>query len=380
MLFEANSWRYRVAGAGLALSLSLFAVGCNDTTTDATTSSSNANGDANVAVTADANVVSSIQIPQLELQGDVLEVVDGAILVSMNGQRLLLPDTLAFEVDGETAVFADLIPGTAFTLDLPATSATVVALAPEVLTVQAPDLGFFQVPATLIPSNVLAQTRVQVQHENGNVVTVPLTAALNMMRAQPGARIVTNTSTLATLTPGTPGQAIFLGDLEDGEHLLLASVNGDLQLVRVDADLDADLEIGSPITFDWDGETLAFTPWAGGDADGQDVELNVKRGDRGANGDMDDTDNDLDADRDNAPPGQEIAPARPDSPPGQEADPGRGREGAPGRTVAPGQQESGDDLGEDAGRGNAGGNGNAAGNGNAGGNGKGNAGGNGGKE
>lgn len=372
MLFEANSWKYRVAGAGLALSL--FAVGCNDTTTDATTTSSTATGDASVAVTADADVVSSIQLPQLELQGDVLEAVDGAILASVNGQRLLLPDTLAFEVDGETAVFADLIPGTAFTLDLPATSATVVALAPEVLTVQAPDLGFFQVPATLIPSNVLAQTRVQVQHENGNVVTVPLTAALNMMRSQPGARIVTNTNTLATLTPGTPGQAIFLGNLEDGEHLLLASVNGDLQLVRVDADLDADLEIGSPITFDWDGETIAFTPWAGGEDDGQDIELNVKRGDRNANGDMDDTDTDLDGDTDNTPPGQEIAPARPDSPPGQEADPGRGREDAPGQSIAPGQQESGDDttsgLGEDAGRGNgnAGGNGN----GNAGGNGRGN--------
>lgn len=375
---QGHPWKSRVLGLGLVAGLALTGAGCFDKdetaatatpgATVAATATVDAQGEADLAV-----ATPTLQIPALNLEGTVVEVADGAVLVDLDGHRLLLPDTLTFEVDGEQVQFADLDVGTDFTVSVPATSGTVVALLPDALVVDADTYGTFMVPSSMIPNNVLAQTKVPVRLRNGNEVTVPLTAAMNMVRSQ-GAQLVVDGSTLQTLTSGTDGYALYLGKLEDGNLLVLSSVGGELQLAQFDGDFEGDLEVGAPIAFTWNGEDLNLVGW-GGDMDGQEIELSVKRGDSDETSHLDGdkpgkVDDDESADLDegqgqDSAPGQEIAPANPSTPPGLQEDPGRGRDDAPGQSIAPGQQgedESSElDEGSDETSGVGGGNGNGKG-------------------
>lgn len=152
-----------------------------------------------------AEDTTSIRFSDLCFPGTVQSISGDTVTLDVNGTSVMLPSSLGrFEVNGNTVVASNLKVGDTAIFYLPAFSGTLQSTSGGFLTVNSNGRNIM-LPITAIHSDVLASNNVYVRLHNGNIVQVPLTAALNMQYLQ-------NATILSSLPAGstvmTMGQAL----------------------------------------------------------------------------------------------------------------------------------------------------------------------------
>ncbi|MBI2266592.1 MAG: hypothetical protein HYU64_15755 [Armatimonadetes bacterium] len=144
-----------------------------------------------------------ISFNQFSFPGTYQGIEGGSVLLNTAMGIATIPiATASFQVGGIRLQYnqiAALPVGTSMMVGLPPFSGNLTALQDQTLTVRTSQ-GFYVLPTAYVPVYTKARTKVYVQLRNGNVVYVPLNAALNMQRSQ-GATIVSNQPSGVVVVP-----------------------------------------------------------------------------------------------------------------------------------------------------------------------------------
>jgi len=151
-----------------------------------------------------------ISIGGISFNGTLAGVKPGKVLVNTSYGLATIPSGAAmYNVGGTTMNFYGLqqvAPGTALGVNLSTSDATLQTILGGLATILlGQNGGIISLPIPVIPVTTQKKTKVYVRLRNGNVVFVPLNAALNMQRAQ-GATILTAVpaGTVIVPYPGRP--------------------------------------------------------------------------------------------------------------------------------------------------------------------------------
>lgn len=164
----------------------------------------------------------NINLGGINFGGTLVSATPTAAVVATPYGNVLVPaGTASYLVDGRTLglyYLQSLAPGTALGVNFFPTDALLQSVTANAASILLGNGSIISLPVPVVPVYTQQKTKVYVQLRNGNVVHVPLNAALNMQRAQ-GAIILTSVAPgTVVLTPSGSVEAMGKGHGHGNGH------------------------------------------------------------------------------------------------------------------------------------------------------------------
>ncbi|HXE72359.1 MAG TPA: hypothetical protein VNO81_06830 [Candidatus Nitrosotenuis sp.] len=199
----------------------------------------------------------NLSFSQIHFSGTVQDVVPGGVLLSTPAGSTLVPSSLAsFQSGGVGLSYSQLTVGAPVLVSIAPASGLLVSADPDFVVLQLSQ-GPLVLPASSLPEPS-ARTRVDVRLPNGNVVNVPLNAALNMVRAQ-GATILGTLPPGVTAVSGNGLPGVVVGQV-GSKVLLSCSENGRVVLRTLPASSSLLKKKGRAVLLGSSGEIQEWPP------------------------------------------------------------------------------------------------------------------------
>lgn len=204
-----------------------------------------------------------VRLEETELVGDILDLAPGGVLMQVGSQPVLVSDRLRFVVAEREVEKALLAPGITARVLIPQGRVRVLGAADGILTVESPAIGLFQIPASLISEEAMANTRVDVPGDEG---WGPLASVLA------GSAVLASPEEIETAEGGVAGRGVVVGADEEG-LVMLALRQGGPRLLRLRQAVGTDVAPGEALVFAATDDGVLVHPWGGLEAAVRDLEI-----------------------------------------------------------------------------------------------------------
>jgi hypothetical protein len=210
-----------------------------------------------ISASANPGVSFNLSYPASGWSGTVKDVTESHVILEReNGANVVLPRGIGYS--------AEPILGAAVQAFVPAGSGELVSATADVMTVQTAQ-GLVQVPTMSVPKDVRERTQVPVLTKSGKAITLPLSTALDLKKAE-GAAIISSRYQSPSSATSAVGAGVVL---ESGpDFTILATPDGGV--LRVPRAAGSALPTpGLGVQVQSSGASFSLQPWKPGTSGGK---------------------------------------------------------------------------------------------------------------